>query len=327
MLVAQNRAVPATVEGLMGPETLARLERLDLASRKVFAGKLPGERRSKRRGQSVEFDDYRDYTPGDDLRRLDWNVFARLDRFLIKLYRAEEDLGLHILIDASASMLAGGDEHPTKLLFAHRLALALAFIGLVRQNRVRVAAFGAAEPVTLRPLRGRHEVRRVAEFLLDSLRTAERQRLGASGEGGEALERACRVFGASRVGGGLVVFITDALIADTDALRRGLRWLAAPGGVDVTLIRTLTRAELDPARSAGSGLVGDLRLVDAETLRGTEVTVSPALLAAYRARAEAHAEAVARACASLDISHELVTTDADPADLILGPLRRRGLVR
>src|SRR5580765_6674127 len=113
---------PSTIDELLGPELLSRLDRLDVLSRKVFAGKLPGERRSRKRGTSVEFDDYRNYVAGDDLRRVDWNVFARLDKFFLKLFREEEDLALHIAIDASASMDAGS---PSKLVFAQRLAMAL----------------------------------------------------------------------------------------------------------------------------------------------------------------------------------------------------------
>src|SRR5262245_27948309 len=103
MLAPSRAPGPRTMEELLGAGLIGALDRLDVLSRKVFAGKLPGERRSKKRGQSVEFDDYRNYVPGDDLRHIDWNVFARLDRFFVKLFREEEDLALHVVIDASAS--------------------------------------------------------------------------------------------------------------------------------------------------------------------------------------------------------------------------------
>ena len=107
MIVRTPDQKPKTLEDLIPPGLAATLDRLDLVSRKVFAGKLPGERRSKRRGRSVEFDDFRNYAPGDDLRHIDWNVYARLDRLFIKLFREEEDLALHVVVDVSASMQAG----------------------------------------------------------------------------------------------------------------------------------------------------------------------------------------------------------------------------
>ncbi len=98
---------------LLSPELLAQLERLELVSRKIFRGRMKGERRSKRKGQSVEFADFRSYVPGDDLRFIDWNTYARLDRLFLKMFLEEEDLHFYALIDASASMDFG---EPTKLL-------------------------------------------------------------------------------------------------------------------------------------------------------------------------------------------------------------------
>ncbi len=120
---------------LLTPELLAALERLELAPRKVFRGRLKGERRSKRRGESVEFADFRSYVPGDDLRFIDWNTYARLERLFLKLFLEEEDLHFYALIDASASM---GFGRPSKLHYAKQIAAALGFIGLQLQNVVTV---------------------------------------------------------------------------------------------------------------------------------------------------------------------------------------------
>jgi hypothetical protein len=120
---------------LLSPQLLAQLERLELVSRKVFRGRMKGERKSKRKGQSVEFADFRQYVPGDDLRFIDWNLFARLERLYLKLFLEEEDLHFYALIDASQSMSFGT---PTKLHYAKQLAAALGFIGLVRADRVRI---------------------------------------------------------------------------------------------------------------------------------------------------------------------------------------------
>ncbi len=329
MLIRSERNPPQTIDELLGPGLAKRLDRLDILSRKVFAGRLPGERRSKRRGESVEFDDYRDYTPGDDLRRLDWNAFARFDRFFIKLFRAEEDLGLHILLDCSASMLAGGGDGPSKLLFAHRLAMALAYVGLVNQNRVSLASFGhsGADPLRrLAPLRGRNQTVRVANFLLESLGTAESAAPAEEldGRGRTAFERAMRAFGLARVGSGVVIVITDALVSG--GLESALSYLVGGGGVDATLVQVLAPAEIAPERAAETGLVGDLRLTDAETGRGVEVTMSAAVIRQYKQRLDAHLERVQRGCAARDIGHLLVPSDADVGELVLGQLRRRGVL-
>src|SRR5438552_11663176 len=127
-----------TNEPLLDPKFLARLEQLELVSRKIFVGKMKGERLSKRKGQSVEFADYRNYVVGDDLRFLDWNLFARLDKLFIRLFLEEEDLHVYFLIDNSLSMDFGD---PSKLRFAKQLAAALGFVGLVNSDRVMIEAF------------------------------------------------------------------------------------------------------------------------------------------------------------------------------------------
>src|SRR5437870_1239119 len=125
----------ATSSPLLDPQFLGQLEQLELVSRKIFLGRMKGERRSKRKGQSVEFADFRNYVVGDDLRFLDWNLFARLDKLFIRLFMEEEDLHFYVLIDNSLSMDFGT---PTKLQYAKQVAAALGFIGLVNMDRVVV---------------------------------------------------------------------------------------------------------------------------------------------------------------------------------------------
>src|SRR5688572_11430244 len=125
---------------LLDPEFLAKLEQLELVSRKIFVGRMKGERRSKRRGSSVEFADHRNYSVGDDLRHIDWNVYGRLDKLFLKLFLEEEDLHFYTLVDTSLSMDFG---EPTKLRYAKQVAAALSFIGLVNHDRVVLDTFGA----------------------------------------------------------------------------------------------------------------------------------------------------------------------------------------
>src|SRR5882724_9410274 len=130
-------AAPTKNELLLDPTFMARLDQLDLISRKLLAGKMKGERRSKRRGQSVEFADYRNYVVGDDLRFIDWNIYARLDKLFLKLFLEEEDLSLYVLLDVSKSCDFG---NPNKARYIKQVAAALGYISLVNYNRVNVVA-------------------------------------------------------------------------------------------------------------------------------------------------------------------------------------------
>src|SRR6516225_4398315 len=147
---------------LLDPKFLTQLEQLELVSRKIFMGRMKGERRSKRKGQSVEFADYRNYVIGDDLRFLDWNLYARLDKLFLRLFMEEEDLHFYVLIDNSLSMDFGT---PTKLHYARQIAAALAFIGLVNMDRVVIEAFNERLTQSLPAVRGRRSLWRVMDFL------------------------------------------------------------------------------------------------------------------------------------------------------------------
>src|SRR6187399_716530 len=143
---------------LLDPAFMARLDQLDLVSRKLLAGKMKGERRSKRRGQSVEFADYRNYVVGDDLRFIDWNIYARLDKLFLKLFLEEEDLSLYILLDVSKSCDYG---NPNKALHMKRVAAALGYIGLVNYNRVSIAAMSDGIVAETGAMRGRRRVQQM----------------------------------------------------------------------------------------------------------------------------------------------------------------------
>src|SRR5947208_10259217 len=156
--------MPATRPALFSSEFLAQLERLALLSRRTFRGRVRGERRSPRRGHSVEFCDYRAYGVGDDLRYVDWNIYGRLDRLHVKLFVDEEDLCLHLLLDASASMDFGA---PTKLEYGARLAGAIGFVGLVSHERVGVGILRERAVEGWPPARGRNQVGALLDFLSD----------------------------------------------------------------------------------------------------------------------------------------------------------------
>lgn len=328
MLITPETSNPRTLEELLPPGLAAKIDRLDVFSRRVFAGKLPGERRSKRRGRSVEFDDFRTYVAGDDLRHVDWNVYGRFERLIIKLFREEEDLALHLILDASASMGAGAEPArdgeapvPSKALYAHRLAMALAYIGLVKNNRVSVASFGTgATPRVLRPVRGRTSLRRISDFLLRSLAAPE-----ASGATPD-FDASIRAIASRLSGRGIVVLISDLLTADGAA---GLASLGAAehGALDAYCLQVLSPSELDPSRGAALGLNGDLRLTDIETARGVEVTISPAAIARYRENLAEFLEDCRGACRARGIAHFLVPTQTPIDRLVIDSLRRGGMMR
>lgn len=321
MRIGQNANTPTTLEDLLPGALAARLDRLDLLSRRVFAGKLPGERRSKRRGQSVEFDDYREYTPGDDLRHVDWNVFARLDRFFVKLFREDEDLIVHIVLDDSPSMHGGAhEEAPTKAIYARQLAMAIGYIGLVNQNRVVIERFGRGSQRKLSPMRGRRELDRLAAFLLEPAEPL------AGGQVPEPFAESMRRVVSAQRGRGVLLILSDFLVPE--GVDRGLGFLGAAGaaGCDVSCLQILSPGELDPAVEAQGGLRGDIRLTDIETGRTSEVTVSGPLLERYRDSLRRFIEGTAESCRKRGVRHLLLDTSVSVDAVILDSLRRRRIV-
>ncbi len=338
MLVSPISKPPRSLDELLPPALAAKIDRLDVFSRKVFAGKLPGERRSKRRGRSVEFDDFRNYAMGDDLRHIDWNIFARFDRLVVKLFREEEDMGVHVIVDASPSMAAGeetpreafssGGPIPSKAVYAHQLAMALAYIGLVRNNRVSVASVGGTGNAGVRrllPVRGRTSLRRVSDFLVESV-------AGVGTRSGVPLGESVRDVVRRLSGRGIIVFVSDLLApaSEIDATARSLALGGSGGGgggaaLDAYILHTLAPSEIDPSRT--QGLVGDLRLTDVESLLGLEMTITPASIARYRQRLAAFVEDARVTCRSRGVAHFLVPTDTPIDRLLVDSLRRGGMLR
>jgi len=282
---------------------LRQLERLLLIMKRPVRGGLKGGRRSVKRGQSVEFADFRDYSLGDDLRLLDWNVLARLEKLFIKLYVEEEDVTIHFLLDASASMAAGS---PPKLLFAKRAAAALGYIGLASEDRVAVTALAARAGRRQVALRGSGRVFR----LLAALSAI------AAADGPTDLVASVRHAAAQLTGRGVIVLLSDLLDPAADKV---IRELAATGS-ELIVLHTLSPDELDPQ------LEGDLRLVDSETGEGIDVTVDLATIDQYKARLAAWQESFADLCAKRRASYVPMSTDLPLADLVFAELRRRRVV-
>ena len=289
---------------ILTPELLAQLERLELVTRKIFRGRMKGERRSKRKGQSVEFADFRNYVAGDDLRLLDWNLYARLDKLIIKLFMEEEDLHFYTLIDASMSMDFGT---PTKLEYAKQLAAALSFIGLVRGDRVRIETIG--QPASYRGpvLRGRSNVWRMIKQLDET----------APGEN-TSLAAGVKNFCIRNPGKGIVLLISDLM--DKEGYETALRYFVS-NEMDCYVIHLLSQEELQP------DVKGDLKLVDCEDADEAEVTISAPLLARYQQTLAAFTRGAQEFCTRRGIHYMLANNQLPVADLVGQHLRRRGLVR
>ena len=297
--------MPATTaKPLLDPEFLHKLEQLELVSRKIFVGRMKGERKSKRRGSSVEFADHRQYSIGDDLRHIDWNVYGRLDRLFLKLFLEEEDLHFYLLLDTSKSMDFGD---PTKLHYGRQVAAALAFIGLVNHDRVVLDSFGTGLQAGLSGVRGRSQMWRVVQHLE-----------GLTADGGGDLTAAAKSFAIKHPGKGVVVVISDFL--DKRGYAEALRYLLARN-MDIYVVHVLSQEEVDP------DLTGDLRLLDAEDDDFAEITVSAPLLKRYKDNLNAFVGGLKEWCTKRGIAY-IFTTNQNPFDkLILSYLRERGLVK
>jgi len=296
--------MPSTESNLLSPKFLARLEQMELVSRKIFRGRMKGERRSKRKGQSVEFADFRNYVAGDDLRFLDWNLYARLDKLFLKLFLEEEDLHFYGLIDASASMSFGD---PSKLQFAKQFIAALGFIALVRADRVRIETLGQPREQGSLVWRGRQNVWRMVDQL-ENIEAGEEV----------SLAEGVKNFGLRNSGKGIVVLISDLM--DKAGYETALRSLLA-ASYDVYVIHVLSREELDP------DLQGDLRLVDCEDGDQQEITVTAPLMKRYKQTLGAFLGGAKNYCSRRGMVYLSASSDTSVEDLVLGYLRQRGLVR
>jgi uncharacterized protein (DUF58 family) len=307
MLRTPETTRPTKLEDLVSSELLSRLEPLDLTSRKVFFGKMKGERRSKKRGESVEFADHRPYVTGDDLRHIDWNIFGRLDRLFLKLFLEEEDLALHVVIDASESSACG---EPSKFLFMQKAAMALGYVGLVNLNRVAATAMGDGEggvSASIRDLRGKRRTHDLARFLV-SLEAG----------GGFSFRQAAERIALSRRGKGVMLVFSDFFFKD--GFEAGLKLLAGRG-YEVFCVQVLSPQELEPP------LAGDLRLKDVEDADLAEVTISAPLLKRYKANLTAYCASLDEFCRQRSMTALTVRSDTPIDVLVLDYLRTRGVVR
>jgi uncharacterized protein (DUF58 family) len=286
---------------LLEPSLLRRLEALALQVRRAVSGQMGGERRSRRRGQSVEFADFRNYTPGDDFRLIDWNAYARLDRFMLRLFVAEEELPLNIFLDLSGSMDWG---KPNKAETARRLAGALAYVALAALDRVRLTVFAAGPTSGGAPYRGR----RAAAALFERL-----QSFPAGGP--TNYEKLVWPIGRQRPG--MSIVISDGLgEPGVDAALAALQRAQQEGAV----LQLLAPQELTP------DWTGDARLRDAESGLEREFTATPLTQGAYLRALQQRTDAIERAAHRRGLRFARLSTAEPIDDMVQRTLRRIGLL-
>ena len=280
---------------------LRRLEALALQVRRAVSGQMGGERRSRRRGQSVEFADFRSYTPGDDFRLIDWNAYARLDRFMLRLFVAEEELPLSLFLDLSGSMDWG---RPNKADTARRLAGAVAYVALAALDRVRLTVFAEGPTSGGAPYRGR----RAATELFARLQSFPT---------GGATNYEKLVWPIGRQRPGMSVLITDGLgEPGVDAALAAMQRAQQEGAV----LQLLAPQELTPDWS------GDARLRDAETGIEREFTATPLTQRAYLSALEQRTEGIERAAHRRGLRFARLSTDQPIDEMVQLTLRHIGLL-
>jgi uncharacterized protein (DUF58 family) len=291
--------------GLFDDRFLKTLEHLHLVSRKIFAGNLRAERRTRKVGSGIEFADHRTYARGDDFRYIDWNLYGRLDRLLLRLFEEEEDLYIYLLVDVSDSMAIGSPL--PKLHYAMQVAAALSYVGLANLDRVAILPFADKLLGRLPPSRGKNRIFRVFEFL----RTCA---IGGKTELAECM----KTFVTQNKRRGLAVVISD--FYDPVGFEQGLNTLRY-NKFEPFVLQVYDQREADPQ------LHGDLALVDCETGDTREVTVSKSLLEAYQREHEKYCKELEAYCTKYAMPFFRTHTTIPFDQLVLKIFRSGGFLR
>lgn len=297
--------MPVDPRTLLDPALMARLDTLEVLTHRVFRGRQKGERRSRKKGMSVEFADYRDYVRGDDTRFIDWNIFARLERLFIKLFLEEEDLAFYLIVDVSKSMDYGTPV--TKFEYARKLAAALGYVALHNQDKIGVTAFSVRGRDVFRPARGKGQLPKLLNVIA-SLEVDERT----------GLRESIRDFVARNTQSGIVVLITDFM--DEQGFEEALK-LFFLRNYEVYCIQLLSPEERNPT------VMGHLELIDMETGEPQEITVTESLLKQYQGTVETYCGSIRDWCVARGMNYLAATTDQPVDVMLLNYLRMKGLLR
>ena len=280
-------------EDFLDEDFLRKLERLKLLAGRVMKGPQKGEHGSWRSGTSLEFQDYRKYQVGDDFRYVDWNVYGRLDKLFLKLFRSEEELSVHILIDISKSMAYG---QPPKLLLAKKIAAALSYIAIANLDHVGLISFADSIGLSLGAQRGKKAYHSILRYLTD---------LKPEGETG--LNASLADFATTCIRPGLAIIISDLL--DTRGFEKGLEALRQRK-FKTTLIQVLDHEELFPS------LDGYLILKEMETGETKRITLTDDLRSLYRKKMELFLREIREFCLGKGIGYYLLDTSIPFEDFL-----------
>lgn len=300
----KKSAVDVASEELFDDEFQRKLDYLALVSRKVFSGRNRAERRTKKSGSGIEFADHRDYQPGDDFRTLDWNVYRRFGRLLVRLYEEEEDLAIYFIIDASGSMAFGDG---AKLRYAKKIAAALAYVGLANLDRVSVVSTSDQMMDRMQETRGKARIFKVFRFLTE---------LQPRGE--TDLEAALRTFVARHKRRGLAVLVTD--LYDPKGFEAGINVLRY-NKFDPFVLHVTDEREAKPE------LAGDVLLYDCESGDEREVTVTAKVLEKFAVVYRNYLDEVERFCTSHQVPYFRADVGIPFDELVLRVFRRGGFLR
>jgi uncharacterized protein (DUF58 family) len=295
-------------ETFFDAEFLKKLERLHLVAKRLDWAGFKGEHAVSRKGSSLEFSDYRRYQRGDDLRYVDWNIYRRLDRLLLKVFTAEEEMNIYLLVDTSQSMAGSATpvdaagRTPSKIDYAKRVAAALGYVGLKNLDRVGGAAFNATLQAPLKLGRGRTQILRLFAFL---------SRLSCGGV--TDLRAAMHKFTALFPQPGLVVVVSD--LFDPVGWRPALEELARKK-YQVLVVHVLEAAEMAP------DVLGDIALVDAEGKRERRLFVDAELARCFQQELAKYLDEIESACAGHGVDYLRATTRVPFDEFVLKSLRQ-----
>ena len=297
---------------------LARLRRLSVLSRSTLSAGLVGEHRSRRRGASPEFADFKRYSPGDDYRRIDWNTYGRLDSLFVRLSEVTTELDVHILLDASNSMdWRGTDAAPTKFSYARHLAGTIGYVALWHFDRVRLTPFGEAFGPRFGPGQGRNQTTPLLRFLEQ-----------LSPLGGTDVPRILNQYAHGRRQPGILILISDLLTGDPREIVLAMRSLRALGW-HTSILHVLDPAEVEPHAMAPAGASGrpqPTELVAVEDGQRLRVTATDAVVARYQELFHRWLTEVETACTAEEVEYVRLQTDWPFETVILRLLYDRGIV-
>jgi uncharacterized protein (DUF58 family) len=289
---------------LLDESFLRKLDVLSMVTRRPVFGQLRGGHRSRRTGSGMVFTDFRPYSAGDDIRHIDWGIYLRLDRLILRLFEEEADLPIYLFVDASLSMDYGT---PAKLAYARQLAAALSYVALLNHDRLNLVAFADGVVQLLPTRRGKNQAPQAFRFL---------ESIQASGK--TSLQSTLRRFFGSPRTRGLVVVVSDFL--DPDGVEPAFAVLRRFRH-EVAAIHVVAPEEREPQ------LPEEVVLVDAEDGTTSELEVTHGLLEAYREMFRRHVREIEAYCRKYGWAYVQARTEVPFEDLMLKLLRREGLLR